>query len=229
MAKAGPDSNESRGAAPAARRRPSPSLSCEDVADLLARCLARRPAYRSPDEDAVRALTDRVNFLLAARWTPAGIALFRRDVKASSADAKVLAAAAAILARDLNACRTGLGVFPPEQQPAVETAIGILLTPRSSPDATSNTVRVSDSGPDPAPWALDAAAVAAELIRTLRAAGDSRAGIGTKDGPVVQFVCCFLHISMGAGNTPKPSTVRDAIANHLHPSFKSPVRGVFKR
>ena len=227
MAKAGPESNEWRGAAPAARRRPS--LSCEDVADLLARCLARRPAYPSPDEAAVRSLTARVNFLLAAQWTPAGMAQFRRDVKAISADARALTAAAVVLARDLDACRTGLGVFPPDQQQAVETAIRILLTPRSSPDTPRNTIRISDSGPDPAPWALDAAAVAAELIRTLRAAGDSRAGIGTKDGPVVQFVCCFLHISMGAGNTPKPSTVRDAIANHLHPSFKSPVRGVFKR
>ena len=229
MAKAGPESNESRGAAPAARRGPSPSLSCEDVADLLARCLARRPAYPSPDEAAVRSLTARVNFLLAAQWTPAAIAAFRRDVKAARAEAEALGAAAAILARDLDSCRTGLGVFPPDQQPAVEAAIRILLAPRSSPDTPGNTVRISNTGPDPEPWVLDAAAVAAEVIRTLRAAGDSRAGIGTKDGPVVQFVCCFLHISMGAGNTPKPSTVRDAIANHLHPSFKSPVRGVFKR
>jgi hypothetical protein len=203
-------------------------LAAEQVADTLARCLAKRPGYRSPDENALSNLTERINSYIRSPWTAEKIAALKAEAKATRKDRETCRDAAAILARDLAAWRAQaadadidsiLLRFAKDRIVALESAINLLSESRGALDHPGLTMKISGGGPAPEPWALAAAGIADELIRCLRDGGDTRAGIGGPRGPVLNFVAICLRISMKPEEPPKQSTIYEAIKNHLGASF----------
>jgi hypothetical protein len=132
------------------------------------------------------------------------------------------------LARDLDAWRAHaadadkgsiLQTFAEGRIVALESAIDLLSESRGALDHPGLAVKISDHGSPPEPWAFAAAGIADELIRCLRDGGDRRAGIGGPNGPVIKFVAICLRILMNPEQSPKRSTIYEAVKNQLGPSF----------
>ena len=200
----------------------------EWVADELARCLVGRPNYPSPDEDAVSWLTRRINQYLARPWDDAGIAELWDQVKAERRENATLREAAGILRRDLAGWRDLLPGYDPgsamrnaaEQRiTALDVTISTLELQRGYFDCPGLTLRVSERGPLPKPWALMAAGIADEVHRVLHDGGDPRKGIGGPNGPVTNFLAACLHLIM-PGDVPDNLTINEAVKNHLGPSLE---------
>lgn len=209
-------------------------VSPEWVADELASCLAGRPNYLSPDEDRVSWLTRRINQYLDRPWDEDQIAALRDRAKTERNEGATLRAAAGILRRDIAGWRQLLPKFraaeimyvAAERQIAdLETAIAMLERQRGDLDHPGLTLRLSDRGKPPQPWALMAAGIADELIRVLRDGGDSRAGIGGPDGPVTKFLAACLRLCVPTDRMPSNTTINDAVKNHLSPSLEYRSKG----
>jgi hypothetical protein len=210
------------------------SLTEEQVADTLAMCLVKRPRYRSPDEDAVRNLTETINSYTRSPWTAERIAALKAERQAIRKEGQTCLDAGTILARDLAAWRVEaadaeegsiLKLFAHQRITALESAINLLRESRGALDHPGLTVKISNHGTAPEPWAYTAAGIADGLIRCLRDRGDARAGIGGPDGPVVKFVAICLRLAMSPEEPPKRSTIQEAIKNHLGGSLAYRRRG----
>ncbi len=211
-------------------------VTAEWVADKLAECLRGRTGYSSPDEDAVRHVVRRVNKYIDTPWDEAGVAQLRANVITERDEGATLNAAAEILGRDLTGWRQRLPRFLPgttsrlaaERTIAeLENAIARLKMVRGPFAGPGFTARISGRRP-PTPWALTAAGIADEVIRTLRDGGDSRAGVGGPDGPVTKFTIMCLQIISPREKAWNPATVNDALKNHLDISLRYQ-RGVHSR
>jgi hypothetical protein len=206
----------------------------EWVADQLAECLVGRSGYPSPDENAVRHITRRINICLTTPWTDEGIANLREQAKFERREAAALKGAATILSRDLDGWRellprfeigTDMRVAAKSRIEELEITIKTLQQPRGHLTQPGLTVKLSDKGPPPKPWALMAANIADEVHRVLHDGGDPRTGLGGPDGPVTNFLSVCLREILPAQDVPANSTINETVTAHLGRSLEYRLRG----
>jgi len=216
---------------PPAKAKTRPRITNEHVADMLASCLAGRPNYISPDEGRVNHLTQTINRYIQTPWSVEAVAKLHAQAKVARMEGEMLRAAATLLRRDLEALtveaqqyelRSITTDYLERRAIDIKNAIALLEEPRGDLDHPGLAIHLSTGpkGKPPAPWRLTAAAIADELIRTLRDCGDPRAGIGNPNGPVVKFVAICLRLISPDQKAPKRETIHEAIGAHLENSFK---------